>query len=425
MGSKAGKKRATQATPDPLRRMLLPMVAALASTRRELMAFVHNAGLRALDELFRAEAVQIAGPKGRHRAERTHHHWGTTSTALPLGGRRVHVRRPRVRSTAGGEVTLPSVEAFQQADALPERVVEQILLGVSTRGYAASLGEPPPEVETGGASKSSANRHFVARTQVLTREVLSRKLDSVDLAALMVDGIEIAGHTVAAALGVTAEGKKVPLGLWLGSTENAALCTSLVQDLIERGLRVEQPILCVVDGGKGIRKALADVFGDRAVFQRCQIHKKRNVLDHLAETRRPYVRRLMTEAYASGRVTTARRRLKALLGWLERNGEEGAAASLREGMEETLTVLRLELPPTLRRSLATTNSIENMLGTVRRVTRNVRRWRGGPMVRRWTAMGFRVAEGRFRRIKGFADLPVLVRALRGGAASVDVKEEAA
>jgi len=171
-------------------------------------------------------------------------------------------------------------------------------------------------------------------------------------------------------------------------------------------------ILCVIDGGKGIRKAIDDVFGDLAVVQRCQLHKRRNLKDHLPKSRRTYVDRVMREAYGSTSAEAARKRLRSLLSWLASNGHEDAAGSLREGMEETLTVLKLDLSPTLRRSLATTNAIENCLGTVRRVTRNVKRWKGGGMVRRWTAIGLVTAQKRFRRIKGHRDLHLLVTALR-------------
>jgi putative transposase len=213
------------------------------------------------------------------------------------------------------------------------------------------------------------------------------------------------------ALGVGEEGTKTTLGLWQGSTENAALCTSLLQDLIRRGLKLDGKVLCVIDGGKGIRKAIQDVIGELAVVQRCQLHKRRNLKAHLPESCQLFVDRALREAYRSSTADTARKLLRNLISWLEGNGHEDAAASLREGMEETLTVLKLGLPERLRRSLATTNAIESTLGTVRRVSRNVKRWRTG-MVRRWVAMGLLTAEKRFRRIKGHRDLPKLIAALR-------------
>ena len=189
------------------------------------------------------------------------------------------------------------------------------------------------------------------------------------------------------ALGITSDGTKVPLGLVQGSTENAALCTSLLQGLLSRGLKVEDKLLCIIDGGKGIRKALDDVFGDRAVIQRCQVHNQRNLREHLAKERHGYVLSTMREAYRAATADTARKKLRGLVSWLESNGHEDAAASLREGLEETITVVKLDLPLALRRSLATTNNIENLVGSIRRVSRNVKRWRGTDMIRRWASLG--------------------------------------
>jgi transposase-like protein len=398
---------------DRIRQLLMPMVAGMAATKQDLMGWVNEVGLEALQAVFEADATAIAGPKGKHRAqERTHHWWGTTRAELPFGGRRIQVRRPRVRSKSGAEQTLPSVARFQAQDPLPERVINQIVLGVSTRGYGASLEASPPGVKSRGTSKSAASRHLVEHMGSKLRAYLSRRLEDVKLVALMIDGIEVARHTVVVALGIAEDGTKAPLGLWQGSTENAALCTALLQDLVGRGLALEGKVLCVIDGGKGIRKAIDDVLGDLAVVQRCQLHKRRNLKDHLPKSRRIYVDQVMREAYASTSSDTARKRLRSLLSWLESNGHEDAAGSLREGMEETLTVIKLDLPTTLRRSLATTNAIENCLGTVRRVSRNVKRWRGGAMVRRWTAIGLLTAQKRFRRIKGHRDLHKLVSALR-------------
>lgn len=408
---------------DRLRQMLFPMVVGIAATRDELGAFVHRAGLAALEAILVDDAERIAGPKGRHRAERTHHHWGTARTELPLGGRRVTVLRPRVRRRGGHEEMLPTLARLRGTDPLPERVVDQILVGVSTRGYERSLEPVPPGVRARGASRSAASRHLVSRTAAKVKDHMNRPLDEIKLVALLLDGINVGDHTVVVALGVDHAGAKTPLGIWLGSTENARLCTELLGNLISRGLKVEDKILCVIDGGKGIRKALVDVLGDLALIQRCQVHKTRNVREHLSKDRQLRVGRLMNDAYRSTKADTARKRLRALASWLDNNGEPDAAASLREGLEETLTVLKLGLPSTLARSFSTTNAIENMLGAVRRVTRNVKRWRGGDMARRWTALGVLHAQQTFRRIKGHKDLSILVRAL--ATPVVDSKENAA
>jgi transposase-like protein len=411
---------------EALVQVLLPMVTGLVTTRQGLMTWVQQRGLDALDELFGADAAALAGPKGKHRDERTHHHWGTTRSELPFGGQRIVVERPRVRTTGGHEAKLPTMEAFRDLDPLSDRVVERILLGVSTRGYGRSVEAPPPEVTRRGTSKSAASRHLIERTRRKLREDLSRRLDGVELAALMLDGIEVAKKTMVIALGITIAGDKVPLGVEQGSTENGPLCTTLLNGLIARGLRVPERILCVIDGGKGIRKALDDVFGDLAVVQRCQVHKRRNVREHLSPSHTAYVMSAMSDAYKGASADTARKRLRQLASWLESNGEDAAASSLREGLEETLTVLKLGLPPTLRRSLSTTNALENLNGSIRRVTRNVKHWRNErDMRRRWVGLAILDAATRFHRIKGHRELPILLRALRQQKTALDAKQEAA
>jgi len=393
-------------------------------TKTGLLAFVHAMGRAALDELLASDAERVAGPKHARDPNRRAHHWGTTSTPLPFGGRDIVVERPRVRGR-NGELALPLIEELRRRDPLPDRVAQQIVLGVSTRGYAKSL-EPVPSGRTRRTSKSAASRALIDKTTEKMRSFLDQRLDRLDVVAMFVDGLDVASQTVIVALGVTSNGTKVPLGLWLGSTENAAVCTSLVQNLIERGMKIDRKILCVIDGGKGIRKALIDVLGTSAVIQRCQTHKMRNVRDHLGESRRPYALGQMRDAYKSRSVKTAKQRLVQLATWLESNGEDAAAESVREGLDETLTVLRLELPPMLCRTFSTTNAIENMNGTIRRITRNVKRWRGGPMIRRWVALAMVEAQTKFRRVKGHADMPKLIAALRPDPEpTVESKKEAA
>jgi putative transposase len=403
--------------PTPLGQMLGPLVAGMTATRQSLLEWVHIVGGIALDAVFREEAAGLAGPKGRHDPARTHHHWGRTARELTFGGRRLSVPCPRVRSTAGREVTLPSVAAFRARDPLTTRVMEQLLLGVSARGYARSLEGAPVGGRSRGTSKSAVSRVVVARTQAQLAAQLARRLEGLDLLALFVDGVVVAGQTVIVALGVTRTGVKEPLGLCLGSTENAAVCTQLLQDLLARGLPVDGRVLCVIDGGKGLRKALGDVLGAAAVIQRCQLHKGRNVEALVAQARQAYVRAAMRRAYRASTAAAARRQLTALVTWLEHSGHPDAATSLREGLDETLTVVKLGLPPTLRRFFATTNCIENLIGTLRHVARPVKRWRGGAMIRRWVGLGLLQAHARFRRIKHHDELAALATALRADTAT--------
>src|SRR3989454_855875 len=408
---RAQQTQAENGARPALAHLVEPMLAGMTTTRQHLLAWVHAHGLAALDELFRDEAVALAGPKGRHHSQRTHHHWGTAATELTFGGRRVQVRRPRVRQTAGGEATLPSVAAFRDRDPLTARMMQQLLAGVSTRQYDASLEALPSGRRTRGSSKSAVSRSVVRRTRQRLHEQLTRRLEGLAVVGLFMDGVVVAQQTVIVVLGITHDGTKVPLGLRLGSTENAVVCTDLLQDLLARGLTLTGRVLCVIDGGKGLRKALGDVFGDAAMIQRCQLHKGRNLDALVPKTRQAHARAALRRAYQAASVTAARRQLTALATWLERNGQAAAAARVREGLEETLTVLKLGLPPALRRFFATTNCIENLIGTLRHVTRNIKRWREGDMRRRWLGLGLLRAAERFRRIKRHGELGTLVTAL--------------
>jgi putative transposase len=411
---KGGGKQEGRGPTSSLSQLLAPLIEGMVGTRQRLLGWVHATGMMALDALFRDEAQAMAGVKGKHASGRTHHHWGTTSRELTFGGRRVSVPCPRVRSREGREATLPSVAVFRDRDPLTTRVIEQVLVGVSTRGcYDRSLEAVPGGLRSRGSSKSAVSRAFIARTRGQLQQGLNRRLEELPPVALLIDGVQVGHETVIVAMGVTREGKKEPLGLGLGSTENAVVCTKLVQDLLERGLKVDGRVLCVIDGGKGIRKALGAVLGEAAVIQRCQVHQLRNLEGLVPKARQVYVRSVMRRAYRAQSAESARRQLRALAGWLEQNGHVDAAGSLREGLDETITVLKLGLTPTLRRFFATTNCIENLISTVRRVARNVKRWRGGQMIHRWFGLGLRQAAQGFRRIKGHGELDKLAAALRG------------
>lgn len=408
---------------EGVRQLLMPLVAGAAETRRGLMEWTHQVGLEALRTLFMEDAVKVAGPKGKHLPNRSHHHWGSAPTVLEFGGRRISVVRPRVRRRDGAEVSLPTVKHLQQFDPMSEVVLNQILLGVSTRGYDASLPAAPVGTKSRGTSRSAVSRRLVKNMRAKMRDHLSRKLDDVDLVAMMIDGIGIGEHTIVVALGVQRDGSKIVLGMRQGSTENATVCTAMLQDMQERGLKTAETFLCVIDGGKGIRKSIRDVFGDLAIVQRCQLHKRRNVRDHLGKSKQVGIDRQLREAYASTNVKTARKKLKQVISWLERNGEATAAASLREGLEETLTVIKLGLPPVLRSFFSNTNAIENLMGSVRKSTRNVKRWRNANMASRWSAVAIERAEASFRRIKGHRNLGVLIASLKAFRHDLDLEEQ--
>ena len=386
----------------------------LAGAAQEgLLALSVGVGLGVMAELIEDEVREVVGPKGEHDPDRVAVRHGHESGEVTLGGRRVSVERPRVRSADGSEeVGLQTYRHFADRDPLTRLVLEQLLAGVSTRRFERTREPVGEEVEQGArsTSKSAVSRAFVARTRENLEALMSRRLDDVRLAAMMIDGIELKGRTNVVALGITTEGVKIPLGLWEGSTENATLATALLSDLVERGLDPEQGILHVIDGAKALRKAIRAVFGECAPVQRCVRHKERNVLDHLPERERPVVKRRLRRAWEQTDHARALDELRLLAAELERS-HPGAAASLREGMEETLTLTRLGIRGKLKQTLESTNPCESMIECVRRSARNVKRWRDGQMCLRWTAAGMLEAERQFRRIIGYADLAKLVTAI--------------
>jgi transposase-like protein len=382
----------------------------LVDTRAELMELAVTSGLQVLTTMLEDDRTAICGPRYAHQTDRQASRAGTVPSEVVLGGRKVAIRRPRVRRH-GAEVALPTFAAFADSDPLNRRVVEQMLVGVATRQYARSLEPVPAPVVSRGTSKSAVSRRFVAKTRAQLEAWQSQPLDSLDLVALLLDGVHVGEHCLIVALGIAADGQKYALGLWEGSTENATLCQSLLANLQSRGLRTDRSLLVILDGSKALRKAVRDLFGDGALVQRCQVHKLRNVLDHLPERQRTWAKAILQRAYRSADVATGRRLLIDLARRLETD-HPSAAESVREGLDETLTVLGLHLPETLRRSLTTTNAAESLISRTRHVKRNVKRWRGGTMVVRWVAAGVLEAVKGFRRLKGHKAMPQLVTALR-------------
>ena len=387
--------------------------ADLPEAVQDALGELSGVGLGVVSELMAAEVDQVVGPKGRHDPKRSATRHGTENGSLTLGGRRVGVERPRMRSADGSsEVPVRTYEHFADRDPLTRMVFERILAGVSTRNYER-VGEPVgSEVvsKAGSESKSSVSREFISRTRTALGELMARRLDDVRLAAMMLDGLEISGKVHVVALGISTAGEKLPLGLWEGSSENATVARALLSDLVDRGLDPEQGILFVIDGAKALRKAIGDVFGQRAPVQRCVRHKERNVLGHRDDQTSKIVKSRLRGAWALEDHRLALERLKVLERELAQS-DPSAAASLREGMEETLTVQRLGASERLRKSLASTNPCESMIEIVRRTQKNVKRWQGGDMRIRWTAAGMLEAERQFRKIVGYGDLGDLAVAI--------------
>jgi len=393
---------------SPLRH--LPLVDLLIDTKTELLELALRSGLKVFTTMLEEDRTAICGPRYAHEPDRPASRAGTTRSEVVLGGRKVAIPRPRVR-TAAGEVALPTFEAMAATDPLDRRVVEQMLVGVATRQYARSLEPLGPDMTSRGTSKSAVSRRFVARTTAQLAAWQSAPLDALDLVALLIDGVHVGDHCLIVALGIAADGQKHALGLWDGSTENATVCQGLLANLQSRGLRTDRSLLVILDGSKALRKAVRATFGEAALVQRCQVHKMRNILEYLNDRQRPWAQAILRRAYQSADVKTAHRLLLDLARRLETE-HPSAAESVREGLDETLTVLTLNLSARLRRSLATTNAAESLLSRTRHVKRNVKRWRSGQMMLRWVAAGVLEAVKGFRRVKGYADMPMLVAALR-------------
>ena len=382
------------------------------SAKEGLLALSVGVGLGVLAELMEEEVDEVVGAKGRHDPDRVAVRHGHEGGEVTLGGRRMPVERPRVRSVdGGGEVPLQTYRYFADRDQFSRQVLEQMLAGVSTRRYARTREPVGAEVEAAArsTSRSAVSREFIARSRDNLLALMSRRLDDLRLAVLMLDGIELKGRCCVVALGISTDGVKLPLGLWDGSTENATVATELLTNLVARGLDLGQGVLCVLDGAKALRKAIDQVLGPVPV-QRCIRHKERNVLNHLPERDRPAVKQRLRRAWARDDHERALGELQALAGELERS-HPGAAASLREGMPETLTVSRLGVKGSLKATLQSTNPCESMIETVRRTSRNVKRWQSGDMCLRWTAAGMLEAEQQFRKIIGYRDLAKLALAV--------------
>jgi putative transposase len=392
----------------------------VGAAREGLLALSVGVGLGVVHELMELEVDGVVGPKGKWNRDRTANRHGHQHGSMTLGGRRVQVARPRMRTvTDEQELPVATYEYFADRDPLTRAVMDRMLAGVSTRRFA-DVGEPVgEEVEQSSTStgKTAVSDMFIERTRTALSELMSRRLDDVRLAVMMLDGLEIAERTHVVALGISTDGVKIPLGLWEGSTENATLARTLLADLVERGLDPEQAILFVIDGAKALRRAIKDVFGEHALVHRCHRHKERNVCDLLPERDRDSVRARIRAAWALSDAELAAQRLELLASELDHTWPD-AAASLREGIADTLTLMQLQIAGQLSKTLSSTNPCESMIEVVRYTQRNVKRWQNGDMRKRWTAAGMLVAEQQFRRIIGYRHLATLVIAIERHASRI-------
>src|SRR5579864_4121601 len=392
---------------DPAVQMMLPMAEMVGWLRKGVGELVRQAGLQLIDLLMQEEVRELAGKRSEQQTERTANRWGSERGYCVVMGQKVPIERPRVRTTDDKEVRLGSYEMFHRGEPLTETVWQKLMLGLSTRKYGEAVREFSAAY---GLEKSAISEHFIEASREKLKAMMERRLDKTRLCALLIDATPFEGQQMVAALGIDESGRKTILGIRQGATENATVVGELLGDLMERGLDFSQPRLYVLDGGKALTAAVKKHAGESAAIQRCQVHKRRNVLDHLTDEQKPGVAKQLNAAYALEDYGSAKQALNALHRELM-DLNPSAARSLGEGMEETLTVHRLHLPMQLRKTMASTNVIESAFSIVEQVCKNVKRWHGGDQRERWVGSGLLVAQKQFRKVTGHKQIPALIREL--------------
>jgi putative transposase len=390
---------------NPAVQMVLPLAEMIGWLRKGVGELIRQAGLQLMDLMMQEEVRALAGEPYQRHAERTATRWGSERGYCVVMGQKVAIQRPRVRNADDKEVRLGSYEMFHRGEPLTETVWEKLMLGLSTRKYGDAVREFS---EAYGLEKSAISEHFIEASRAKLKALMERRLDKVRLCALMIDATPFQGQQMVAALGIGEDGRKTILGIRQGATENATVVGELLSDLVERGLDFTEPRLYVLDGGKALSAAVKKHAGESAPIQRCQVHKRRNVLDHLTDEQRPLAAKKLNAAYALEEYAAAKQALEQLHGELM-DLNPSAARSLAEGMEETLTVHRLHLPMQLRKTMASTNVIESAFSIVEQVCKNVKRWHGGDQRERWVGSGLLVAEKQFRRVQGYKQIPALMK----------------
>jgi len=402
---------------NPAVQMLLPMAEMVGWLRKGVGELIRQAGLQLMDLLMQEEVREVVGERSQRQAERRANRWGVEHGYCVVMGQKVPIERPRVRTTDDKEVRLGSYEMFHRGEPLTETVWEKLMLGLSTRKYGQAVRQ---FTEAYGLEKSAISEHFIEASRAKLKDMMEHRLEKRRLCALLIDATPFEGQQMVAALGIAQDGRKTILGVRQGATENATVVGELLGELMNRGLDFTEPRLYVLDGGRALTAAVKKYAGESAVIQRCQVHKRRNVLDHLTDEQKPAAARKLNAAYALENHAAAKQALNALHRELM-DLNPSAARSLGEGMEETLTVHRLHVPMQLRKTLASTNVIESAFSIVERVCRNVKRWHAGDQRERWVGSGLLVAQKQFRRITGYKHIPVLIRELEAQAPMKVVK----
>src|ERR1017187_8492192 len=392
---------------NPAVQMVLPMAEMVGWLRKGVGELIRQAGLQLMDLLMQEEVRELVGERGQRQAERTANRWGSERGYCVVMGQKVPVERPRVRTTDDKEVRLGSYEMFHRGEPPTETAWEKLMLGLSTRKYGQAIRQ---FTEAYVLEKSAVSEHFIEASRAKLKDMMERRLDKTQLCALLIDATPFEGQQMVAALGIGQDGRKTILGIRQGATENATVVSELLSDLLSRGLDFTEPRLYVLDGGKALAAAVKTHAGESALIQRCQVHKRRNVLDHLPEDQKALVAQKLNAAYATEDYEGAKLALNKLHRELM-DLNPSAARSLAEGMEETLTVHRLHVPMKLRKTMASTNVIESAFSIVEQVCKNVNRWHGGDQRERWVGSGLLVAQKQFRRVTGYKQIPALIREL--------------
>ena len=406
---------------NPTVQMTLPMAEIVGLLQQGVGHLLREAGLALMSLVMEEEVRHVAGERHQQHAKRQAHRWGKEDGYCVIDGQKVPIQRTRLRSKDKREQRLGSYELFQRSGPLQQSVWDKMMRGLSTRNYGAVVKDFSTAY---GIEKSAVSENFIEASREKVKQLMERPLGELRLCALLIDGTPFKDRQMIVALGIGCDGRKTVLGLREGATENATVVGALLSDLLARGLDFSTPRLYVLDGSKALHTAVRRHAGESAFLQRCQVHKKRNVVDHLPEEHKADVRRKMQNAYSMADYADAKRALELLHHELM-HLNPSAARSLEEGLEETLTVHKLRVPDQLRRTLACTNVIESAFSIVETVCRNVKRWRDGDQIERWVGSGLLVAEQQFRKVIGFRQIPLLLSSLANAVSSKPIAKKAA
>jgi len=413
------RRFATEVNPNI--QMVLPLAGIVSMLQEGVGNLIREAGLLLMMDVMEEEVQHVVGERYKQNPERQSSRWGKEQGYCVIDGQKVPIARTRVRSQAGGEVKLGSYEMFQRSSPLQAAVWDKMMRGLSTRNYGPVVKDFEKAY---GLEKSTVSENFIEASREKLKALMERPLGELKLCAVLIDGTPFKDRQMIVALGIGCDGRKTVLGLREGATENAAVVNSLLSELLERGLDFTTPRLYILDGGKALSSAVKRHAGEAGFIQRCQVHKKRNVVDHLPEEYKADVKRKLQNAYAMVEYGDAKKALDTLHRELM-HINPSAARSLEEGMEETLTVHKLRIPEQLRKTLSSTNVIESAFSIVETACRNVKRWRAGDHIERWIASGLLVAERQFRKVIGYREIQILLSSMENEVSKKKLAKEAA